>query len=293
MALEQPLSLAGIVANDSEEPLGDSSQAEEKLMVLKAGKDAGFCEYAYLAPKHLRNSFREVCADTIDKQAEYWLKSFVKEFEGQGVNTILELAEEFKAYLPEGADPDKAATIDAFQAHVFLERKGQTLTVRELRQVMRDICAFSDTTTFSFIEYLVWSYQKTLKELFMVKPYNLEPLLKGLYDSIHRYQEDKAQHDAKTEELEAAVKAHKGANSVVKGLVAQAALQNVITRGATRRQRDAVFHKYKQQKAQREYEARKAKALAEKKEADRLERIEAKKRMAARVGSHECKYDQE
>jgi len=67
----------------------------------------------------------------------------------------------------------------------------------------------------------------------------------------------------------------------------------VITRGATTRQRDAVFHKYKQQKAQKQYEARKAAELAEKKEADRLERIEAKKRMAARVGSHENKYDKE
>jgi len=27
--------------------------------------------------------------------------------------------------------------------------------VRELRQVMRDICAFNDMTTFSFIEYVV------------------------------------------------------------------------------------------------------------------------------------------
>lgn len=274
-------------------PLGDSSAVEGRLMVLKAGKDAAFCEYAYLAPKHLRNNFQEMCADTIDKQAEYWLKSFVKEFEGEGVSQILELAEEFKAYLPEDSNPETATSINAFQAHVFLERRGQTLTVRELRQVMRDICAFNDTTTFSYIEYLAWSYQKTLKELFMVKPYNLEPLLKGLYESMHRYQEDKAQQDAKTEEIEEAIKTHQDSNSIVKGFVAQAALKSVITRGATRRQRDAVFHKYKQQKAQKEYEARKATALSEKKEAERLQRIEAKQRMAARVGNHECKYDKE
>ena len=54
-------------------------------------------------PKHLKKQFKDICDDTIDKQCEYWLKSFVKEFEGR-VPEILELAEEFKAYLPDEAD---------------------------------------------------------------------------------------------------------------------------------------------------------------------------------------------
>jgi len=97
----------------------------------------------------------------IDKQAEYFLKSFVKEFEGRAPE-ILEMAEEFKAYLPDDTDAAAATALEHFQAHVFLERKGQTLSVLELREVMRHICAFSDLKKFSFIEYLVWTFQKTV-----------------------------------------------------------------------------------------------------------------------------------
>lgn len=258
---------------------------EQKLMVLKAGSDAGFVEYAYLAPKHLKRQFAAVCSTPVDAQCEYWLKSFVNEFQGR-VPEILELAEAFKAYLPDDADPAKATHLDSFPAHVFLERKGQTLSVLELRAVMRNICADNnDVTRFSFIEYLVWSYQKTLVELFMVKPGNLEPLLEGLYKAMHAYQQQKAVHDDKVEELEGAVKELGDAGAVVKGLVAQAALHSVIARGATRRQKDSVYHKYKQQKAQKQFEARKAKELAEQKEKDKVERKAAKARMAAKMGA--------
>jgi hypothetical protein len=34
-------------------------------LVLRAGKDAGFVEYAYLAPKHLKKQFLEITADTV------------------------------------------------------------------------------------------------------------------------------------------------------------------------------------------------------------------------------------
>jgi len=266
-------------------------KGEEKVLVLKAGKDAGFVEYAYLAPRHLKRQFAEITSDTIDKQAEYWLKSFVKEFEGK-VDQVLELAEEFKAYLPDDTDASKATCLEAFQAHMFLERKGQTLRAVELREVMRHICADdNDMTRFSFIEYLVWSYQKTLKELFMVKPYDLEPLLKGLYEAMHEYQEAKAQHDAKTEEIEQEIKQAEDDGSVVKGRVSAFKLKEVITRGATRRQRDAVFHKYKQKKAQAEYEKRKADELAEKKKKDAAERKAAKERMAKRLGSMDNTFE--
>jgi len=52
----------------------------------------------------------------IDKQAEYFLKSFVKEFEGRAPE-ILEMAEEFKAYLPDDTDAAAATALEHFQAH--------------------------------------------------------------------------------------------------------------------------------------------------------------------------------
>jgi hypothetical protein len=260
---------------------------EAKVMVLKAGKDSGFVEYAYLAPKHLKKQFKDICDDTIDKQCEYWLKSFVKEFEGR-VPEILELAEEFKAYLPDEEDASKATHIDAFQAHVFLERKGTPFTVLELRAMMREICADDNNVAkFSFVEYLAWSYQKTLKEIFMVKPGNLEPLLQGLYQAMHDYQESKAQHDAKTEEIKEEIEKSEAEHLVVKGRVGNFALKEVLTRGATKRQRDAVYHKYKQKKAQAAYDKRKAEELAAKKAIDAEERKASRARMAARMGAKE------
>jgi len=247
--------------------------------------------YAYLAPKHLKRQFADITSDTIDKQAEYFLKSFVKEFEGRAPE-ILEMAEEFKAYLPDDTDAAAATALEHFQAHVFLERKGQTLSVLELREVMRHICAFSDLKKFSFIEYLVWTFQKTLRELFEVKPYDLEPLLKGLYQAMHDYQESKAQHDAKTEEIEEMIKEADDKGQVVKGKVWEARQREVITRGATKRNRDAVFHKYKQQKAQKAYEKRKADELAAKKEKEKAERKAAKERMAARLGAAKDVHDE-
>jgi len=262
-----------------------AADAEAKLLVLKAGGDAGFVEYAYLAPKHLKRQFKDICAAPVDKQAEYWLKSFVQEFTGK-VPDLMELAEEFKAYLPDdGSDQSEASSLDAFQAHVFLERKGQVLSAVELRSVMRNICADdNDVTRFSFVEYLVWSYQKTLTELFMVKPHNLEPLLKGLYAAMHEYQEAKAKHDERTDELKEAVEEHGSAGLVVKGLVAQAALKDLLTRGGSRRAKDSVYHKYKQKKAQKQFEDRRKKELEAKKLADKQARVLAKQRMAARMG---------
>lgn len=52
----------------------------------------------------------------IDKQAEYFLKSFVKEFEGKAPE-ILEMAEEFKAYLSDDVDAGQATALEHFQAH--------------------------------------------------------------------------------------------------------------------------------------------------------------------------------
>lgn len=50
---------------------GSIEIGEEKLLVLKAGKDAGFVEFAYLAPKHLKTQFEAICKDTIDNQTEH------------------------------------------------------------------------------------------------------------------------------------------------------------------------------------------------------------------------------
>jgi len=72
----------------------------------------------------------------------------------------------------------------------------------------------------------------------------------GLYQAMHDYQESKAQHDAKEEEIKEEIEKAEADHLVVKGRVSNFALKEVLTRGATKRQRDAVFHKYKQKKAQ-------------------------------------------
>lgn len=70
-----------------------------------------------------------------------------------------------------------------------------------------------------------------------MKPYDLEPLLKGLYQAMHDYQESKAQHDAKTEEIVEMIEAADSKGLNVKGKVWEARHKEVITRGATTRNR--------------------------------------------------------
>ncbi len=92
--------------------------------------------------------------------------------------------------------------LDEHQAHLFLEKKGEAATVVEFRDKMRQI-DLDFNRRVSTIEYLLYKYKKTLKELFEAKP-NAH-LIRMLEEAIDQYQavfRAKKEREEKIAELE-------------------------------------------------------------------------------------------
>lgn len=80
--------------------------------------------------EELQAKFAEVSGSTINEQASAFLRSFVAEFSGN-FNEVLDLAEEFRGYAPP-SDGD-VHDLEEDKAHLFLEKRGEAQTVKELR----------------------------------------------------------------------------------------------------------------------------------------------------------------
>jgi len=148
--------------------------------------------------------FREITENqTIDEQARTFLRAFVVSFQGK-FEEVLDLADEFKKY---GPQTGKIRELDELQAHIFLERRGETLTVTDLRERLKKIDLDSNNKM-AFIEYCLFRYEKTLKDLFEAKPN--EALLAKLDKAIEAHKqvmEEKRLREEKIAELEAVVAA--------------------------------------------------------------------------------------
>jgi len=139
---------------------------------------------------------REVTAKSIDEQAKVFLRAFVLDFQGK-FEGVLDLVEEFRSFVT-AAD----GQLDEQQAHVFLEKKGEAQTVVIFREKMRQI-DLDFNKRVSTIEYLLYKYKKTLKELFEAKPN--AALVKQLEEAIEKYQavlRAKREKEARIAELE-------------------------------------------------------------------------------------------
>jgi len=117
-----------------------------------------------------QKQFKEVTgSQNVDEQAMFFLKAFVGEFQGK-FEAVLKLAEDFKSFA-ETADVQLGSRqeLDEFQAHRFLEKRGETKTVKDMREELREIDLDSNGKV-AFIEYLLFHYKKSLKDLFTAKP---------------------------------------------------------------------------------------------------------------------------
>jgi len=133
-----------------------------------------------MASDEYLNKLREVVEKSIDEQTKVFLRAFVAEFQGK-FEAVLDLVEDFKTYTTKGGD----GQLDEAQAHYFLEKKGEAATVVAFREKMRQI-DLDFNKKVSVIEYLLYKYKKTLKDLFEAKP-NAH-LIKMLEEAIEKYQ---------------------------------------------------------------------------------------------------------
>eukprot|EP01119_Soliformovum_irregulare_P006855 TRINITY_DN19274_c0_g1_i1.p1 TRINITY_DN19274_c0_g1~~TRINITY_DN19274_c0_g1_i1.p1 ORF type:complete len:248 (+),score=80.25 TRINITY_DN19274_c0_g1_i1:50-793(+) len=141
----------------------------------------------------------EVTALSMDQQTNTFLRAFVHDFQGK-FEQVLDVVEDFKTYVKR---PD--GQLDEAEAHYFLEKKGEAATVIAFREKMRAI-DLDFNKRVSVIEYLLYKYKKTLKELFEAKPN--AALIKKLEEAIEQYRavfRAKKEREDKIAQLEATI----------------------------------------------------------------------------------------
>lgn len=182
--------------------------------------------------------FREVTTtQSIDEQAMTFLRAFVGEFQGR-FEEVLTLAEEFKTYC---SATGHIRELDEFEAHRFLEKRGETKTVADLRDQLK-LIDLDTNNKVAFIEYLLFKYKKTPKDLFTAKP-NSAALAK-LEKAIQQYKavfEEKKQKEARIKELEAIVA--QGGKDAAKAKVELKRLQMEDPSGETKNEMNAIHAK--------------------------------------------------
>lgn len=179
--------------------------------------------------------FAELSSLSTDAQAKRFLMVFVFEFQGR-FEEVLDLCQEFKGFLREGENE-----LEEDRAHLFLESRGETATVVELRNELKKI-DIDCNLKISFIEFCFFKFNKSLAEYFD-PPEGPPPqhLLDALDEAItwHTQHWDKRHtRDSMYEKLEA--DAH--AESRVKSLRAKAQLKAERSRGWTQQWRAEEIH---------------------------------------------------
>merc|ERR1712000_494970 len=110
-----------------------------------------------------------------------FLKAFVGEFSGK-FEEVLKIAEEFKAFSE--MEAGGIQELNEFEAHRFLEKRGGSKTVKNMREELAGI-DIDFNRRVAFIEYLLFKYKKSLKDLFTAKPN--AALLAKLERAIQQY----------------------------------------------------------------------------------------------------------
>lgn len=230
------------------------------------------------------DKFEALTAMSVEGQAEKFLMQFVMEFRGR-FDEITNLALDFKEMAGSRAKGTTIQELDEFQCHQFLEKRGETLTVRDLRDKLRDIDIDSNGSV-SLIEYLLFKYDKTLDDMFTetdecVDPELLE-ILKRAIDAFKSVMAAKEKRQKKMEKLK--LRAEKGG---VLGKSAAHELECMEREDETERNRREITAAAAQRRAKRlvknaDKSEVKRKALAEEQrkqaEADAARKAEEKKR---------------
>ena len=152
--------------------------------------------------ENYQQKWTEVTSLTVDAQTKFFLRAFVLDFQGK-FEQVLDLCEEFKNYAAPG-DRDTFKELPEFECHLFLEKRDETLTVRALRENLKAEIQLAANHNVAFVEYLLWKYQKNLKQLFTPPPEGSIPpeLLAALDRAIDAYLAAKAADRARNEEIE-------------------------------------------------------------------------------------------
>jgi len=248
-----------------------------------------------MTEEEMLKKFEEVTAMTVAEQAKCFLREFINEFAnpaegGDTFEDVLNLCDEYTQYTDE-KDRNKMTELDEVKFHLFLEKRGETQTIVEVRDKMRTIDLDSNLQI-SFMEYCLFKYTHTLAELFAEKPGTNAALLALLDEAI-------ALHEAvlkarQEEEDKIADLTTKSKGTGVSGMRAKAELEQMRVRSQTGQNMAEVRSAFKKRQAEKALknsdpmaEEMKKLAIKKKSEADaaQLKRNESKKRLAAKAAA--------
>jgi len=113
----------------------------------------------------LNDRFKEFTSKTYAKQGVAFLNAYWGEVEGDAT-LLWDFTNQFIALDHENGK--EGSDLDEFNAHRFLERLGETRTVKEMRDELREI-DMDFNKRMALIEYFLWRYGKTVSD-FVERP---------------------------------------------------------------------------------------------------------------------------
>jgi len=97
---------------------------------------------------------------SVDDQATIFLRAYALEFQTSGgFEEVLDIASQFKKY--SGTGPD----LEADRAHLFLEKRGETHTVKELSDKLK-LIDVDKNHRMAFLEYCLFKWDKSVSNFF-------------------------------------------------------------------------------------------------------------------------------
>eukprot|EP01089_Gocevia_fonbrunei_P000289 TRINITY_DN10300_c0_g1_i1.p1 TRINITY_DN10300_c0_g1~~TRINITY_DN10300_c0_g1_i1.p1 ORF type:complete len:252 (-),score=83.97 TRINITY_DN10300_c0_g1_i1:26-781(-) len=170
----------------------------------------------------------EITKKPVDAQTKFFLRAFVIEFQGK-FETVLDICDQYKNYAPQGVERSSLAALPEFECHLFLEKRGETLTVRALRENLKAEIKLTSDHQVAFVEYLLWKYKKTLAQLFTPPPEGAvnQKLLALMDQAIESYLSTKEAERVRREELEKLKVATDGAKRSVASVQAKNKMQEL------------------------------------------------------------------
>jgi len=210
-----------------------------------------------LTQEQLTTKFKEVTRLSVTDQAKTFLHAFVLEFQGS-FEEVLDISSDFSKYIRKENQVD----LEEDAAHLFLEKRGETLTVVELRENLKKEVILEKNHNVSFIEYLLWKYHKSATDLLSPPTGTVPPeLLAALDKAIADYQVVLAERKVREEKM--AKLAEIAAQGGVKGKAAQNELDQMKAQDQLEQNKKELTNAAAKRKAQKLVDDKEAHAKIE------------------------------
>ncbi|KXS18079.1 hypothetical protein M427DRAFT_67912 [Gonapodya prolifera JEL478] len=241
-------------------------------------------------PVDLVEKFKTVSSLPADDQAKKFLRAFVLEFRGR-FEEILDMTAQFTSFSENSKNPTQVVDLNEFDAHRFLEKRDESMTVAELRRKVMGEMDLDKNRRLSLIEYLLWKYQKPVALLFAKPPMTVsEDYLAEFEAAMAEYQKVVEQKRARENQMRALEAQAEGGG--VKALAAKNQLAQMKSEdqlAQNKREIDAELRRKKAEKAYKEedpFKKEQERLEAEKRakeEEEKRKRDEGRKRLAEKA----------